>query len=274
MSRAAPRTLFMPPVRATTVLCVLLCSASASAQTGGYQPSPKRWMFELKFGPYKPAVDSEPGLTGKPYQDIFGCMEGQSCGKSWPGYQVMSQIEVDLELWQGHGALGLAATWGFFRIEGKALVLSDPGLPYDPDTNPYVRSGDKTSLNIMPFILQAVYRWDYAFRRWSVPLIPYFKGGVVWDLWWIEKADRHLARFGQDGGKAWGGTFGYQINVGLSFALDILEPSAAKKMDMELGINHTYLFAEFVHSQVRWASGDRMRLGLPYGFMVGLALEF
>ena len=38
-------------------------------------------------------------------------------------------------------------------------------MPYDPVTNPYVRSGDETSLNIMPFILQAVYRWDWAYQK-------------------------------------------------------------------------------------------------------------
>ena len=260
--------------RAVLIAWLFLASGPLFAQTVGYKATPRRWMFELKFGPYKPAVDSEGGLDGKPYQDIFGCMEGQSCNKTWPGYTVMSQIEVDLQLWQGHGSVGIGATWGFFRIEGKSLVLTDPTLPYDPETNPYVRSGDETSLNIMPFILQAVYRWDYAYRRWRVPLVPFVKAGVVWALWWVEKADRKLARFGDDGDKAWGGTFGYQVNLGLAFLLDVLEPSAARKMDQDLGINHTYLFAEFVHSQIRWASSARMRLGLPYGFMAGLALEF
>ena len=38
-----------------------------------YHPSPKHWMLELKFGPYKPNVDAEPGLSGKPYDEVFGC---------------------------------------------------------------------------------------------------------------------------------------------------------------------------------------------------------
>ena len=186
----------------------------------------------------------------------------------------MTQIELGLHLWKGHGALGLAAGWGFFRIEGKSLVLEDPEQPYDPESNPYIRAGDETTFNIMPFILQAVYRWDYAARRWRVPLVPYFKAGVVYAIWWIEKAERDIARFGADGAKARGGTFGYQINLGLAFLLDVLEPSAAKRLDSELGINHTYLFAEFVHSQVRWGSEDRMRIGMPATFLAGLALEF
>lgn len=255
------------------LLCLVSNSASAQLVESAYEPSPRRWMFELKFGPYKPNVDAEPGLSGKPYREIFACLPGSSCKKRFPGWQLMSQVELDIELWQGHGTLGLGATWGFFRISGKSLVLTDPDQPYNPESNPYIRSGDDTTFNIMPFILQVVYRWDYAARKWHVPLVPYVKGGAVYSIWWIEKADRDLARF-SSGGKARGGTFGYQVNAGLSFQIDMLEPSAAKRMDQESGINHTYIFVEFVHSQVRWARDDRIRLGVPASFMAGLAMEF
>ncbi len=238
------------------------------------EPSPRRWMLEIKFGPYKPAVDSEPGLSGEPYYDIFACPPGRSCSGRWPGTAAMSAIELDMHLWKGHGALGIAGSVGFFRIRGYSLVQEDPEQPYDPELNPWIASGDRTALNIMPLVLQAVYRWDYAARTWSVPLVPYIKAGGVYALWWIEGPDGKTARFGEGGGKARGGTFGYQINIGLALQLDFLEPGAAKTMDNELGINHSYIFCEFVHSQVRWGRGDRMHIGMPATFFAGLAIEF
>ena len=148
----------------------------------------------------------------------------------------------------------------------------DPSQPYDPETNPYVRSGDETSLSILPVVLQLVYRWDWAALSYSVPLVPYVKFGLVYAFWWIENADgvAELA----DGQSAYGGTIGYQLNAGLAIMLDFLEPSAAKTMDAELGINHSYIFCEFVHSQVRWGLSNRMYLGVPASFLAGLAFEF
>jgi hypothetical protein len=239
-----------------------------------YEYSPRWWMLEIKFGPYKPAVDSEPGLTGKPYRDVFGCPAGSSCSARWPGTDVMSQVELDFHLWKGHGTLSVGGTIGYFTVDGNALQPEDPEQPYDPENNPYVRSADETVLHYLPLVLQAVYRWDYAARRYHVPVVPYVKAGVVYAFWWIEGPDGDVTRFVAGGGKARGGTFGYQINVGLALELNFLEPSAAKRMDSEIGVNSTYLFCELVHSQVRWASEDRMRLGMPVTFLAGLSWEF
>ena len=238
------------------------------------QPSPRWWMLEFRFGPYKPAVDSESGLTGTPYRDIFECPPGESCSSTWPGASVMSGAELDLHLWKGHGALGVGASFGYFRIKGKSLTLEDPEAPFDPENNPYITSNDTTSLNIMPLVFQVVYRWDYAARTWNIPLVPYLKAGGVYAFWWVEGPNGDTARFSADGGKARGGTFGYQLNLGLALQLDFLEPGAAKRMDSELGINHSYIFCEFVHSQIRWGSGDRMHIGMPATFSAGLAMEF
>jgi hypothetical protein len=239
-----------------------------------YKPTPRWWMLEIKFGPYKPAVDQESGLSGKPYRDIFGCMPGRNCSSRYPGVEVLSNMELDFQFWKGHGSLGVGATIGYFRVTGHALKLTDPDQPYDPEDNPYVRSADETVLNYLPLVLQLVYRWDYAARHHNIPLVPYIKAGGVYAFWWIDGPDGDVARFTASSGKARGGTFGYQINVGLAFELNFLEPSTAKKMDTDMGINSVYLFCEFVHSQVRWATDKRMRLGMPATFLAGLSWEF
>ncbi len=274
------RHLLLPLLLAVAVMGTATAAAEETAgriqgyydEAYHYHPTPKHWMVELKFGPYRPNVDAEPGLSGKPYDEIFGCGPvGENCS-TWDGWQVMSQVELDYQFWQPHGSFAVAVTLGFFRITGKALVPQDPSLPPDPETNPYVRSGDETALNILPVAVQLVYRWDYAALHYSVPLVPYVKFGLAYAFWWIENAEG-IAEL-SDGAGAYGGTIGYQLNAGLAIMLDFLEPSAAKTMDAELGINHTYLFCEFLHSQVRWGLSDKMRLGVPASFLAGLAFEF
>ncbi|MFH2006515.1 MAG: MXAN_2562 family outer membrane beta-barrel protein [bacterium] len=216
-----------------------------------HKPSPQWFALEFKFGPYKPDVDSEFGGSGGPYKDIFGTK-----------LRLMSQFTFDVQFLKKHGTLGVGGTFGYFQAKGKALLES--GEP----------SGDDTTFNIMPFILQLVYRWDYTFKKWNIPLVPYIRAGFVYAFYWITDGNGDTAHFGAQGGKAHGGVWGYQINIGLAFVLDVLEPSAAKRMDTELGINHTYLFCEFVHSGLDDFGGDRIRLGMKYSLLAGLTMEF
>jgi hypothetical protein len=218
-----------------------------------YQPSPQWFAVELKFGPYKPDVDTEFGRIGGggPYRDVFGRK-----------LRLMTQLTFDVQFLKKHGTLGVGGTMGIFAAQGKALLESGE------------TSSDTTSLNVIPMILQLVYRWDYAAKRWNVPLVPYVRAGVVYAFYWITQGSGNLARFPSSGNKAHGGVWGYQINVGLAFLLDSLEPSSAKKLDSEMGVNHTYLFCEFVHSGIDDFGGDRLRLGMKYSLLAGLTAEF
>lgn len=216
-----------------------------------YEPSPQWFAVELKFGPYKPDIDSELGSGGGPYEDIFGRK-----------LRLMTQLTFDVQFLKKHGTLGVGGTMGIFTAQGKALLES--GEP----------SSDTTSINVIPMILQLVYRWDYAAKRWNVPLVPYVRAGFVYAFYWITQGSGNLARFTTSGAKAHGGVWGYQINVGLAFLLDVLEPSSAKRLDSEMGVNHTYLFCEFVHSGIDDFGGDRIRLGMKYSLLAGLTAEF
>lgn len=245
-------------MKARWILCgaLLLCfggSRTAEAQfydlNTTYKPSPQWFAVELKFGPYLPDVDTEVGSS--PYKDIFGRRLG-----------LMSQLTFDVQFLKKHGTLGVGGTIGLFTRQGDALL--DDGSS----------SSDETSLNVIPLVLQLVYRWDYAAKKWNVPLVPYVRAGIVYAFYWITQGSGKLARFANSGNKARGGIWGYQINVGLAFMLDALEPSSAKKLDSEMGVNHTYLFCEFVHSRIDDFGGDRMRLGMKYSLLAGLTAEF
>jgi len=215
-----------------------------------YEPSPQWFAVELKFGPYLPDIDSELGSGGGPYRDIFGRK-----------LRLMSQLTFDVQFLKKHGTLGVGGTIGLFTAQGKALLETGES------------SSDKTSINVIPLILQLVYRWDYAAKHWNVPLVPYVRAGLVYSFYWITQGSGKLARFAS-GGKAHGGVWGYQVNIGLALMLDVLEPGSAKKLDSEMGVNHTYLFCEFVHSGVDDFGGDRIRLGMKYTLLAGLAAEF
>lgn len=240
---------------ACLALALLALPAAARAQVGAhkeYQPSPRWFAVELKFGPYKPDVDKEFGSAAQPYRDIFG-----------KGLGVMSQATFDFEFLKKHGVLGVGGTLGFFTRSGKALLADGTA------------SGDYTDLFLMPLVLQLVYRWDYLAERWRVPIVPYVRAGIVYALWWVTAGDGNLARFGDGGKKAYGGTWGYQINAGLSLLLDLLEPGSSKRLDSETGINHFYLFAEFVHSRIdNFGASDKMRLGMNIGMLAGITVEF
>ncbi len=216
-----------------------------------YEPTPQWFAMELKFGPYLPNIDSELGDGGGPYEDIFGRK-----------LRLMTQLTFDVQFLKKHGTLGVGGTIGLFTAQGKALLES--GEP----------SSDTTSLNVVPTILQLVYRWDYAAKKWHVPLVPYIRAGIVYSFFWITQGSGKLARFPSSGEKARGGVWGYQFNIGLAFLLDVLEPSAAKRLDSEMGVNHTYLFCEFVHSGVDDFGGDSLRLGMKYSLLAGLTAEF
>ncbi len=235
--------------------CLVLTLGAGAAQAryydlhSAYEPSPQWFAVEMKFGPYMPDVDSE--TAGSPYRDIFG-----------DKLRLMSQLTFDVQFLKKHGTLGVGGTVGLFSAQGKALL--ETGEP----------SSDTTSLNVVPLVLQLVYRWDYAAKRWNIPVVPYVRAGFVYAFYWITQGSGKLARFTSSGAKAHGGIWGYQINIGLAFLLDVLEPNAAKRLDSEMGVNHTYLFCEFVHSRIDDFGGDRMRLGMKYSLLAGLTAEF
>ncbi len=248
-----------------------------------YQSS--QWFaFELKFGPYSPNIDASPGLDGHtPFADLFP----PDKGKTRPPGRLLTQVEFDFQFWhKWYGNFGIGHTLGYYRrtshsfayntIAGQQMV---PCVSNDP-TNACVRSGDQTALNIVPLSLLAVYRFDYLAERWRIPFVPYFKIGLAYYIWWIENGGGFLsiAQYtnpttgAKDSG--FGGTWGWVMNPGGAFLLDVLDPTAAKTIDSELGINHTYLFCEFHYADISgFGASGKMNLS-DMTLNAGIAFEF
>jgi hypothetical protein len=209
--------------------------------------SPRTGALEIKFGGYKPRIDTEEGLEGAPYQDTFG-----------DASMLLFELEIQRYLYQGIGSAGLGFSAGY--AEKYANTITDAG-----DT-----AEEKTALKVAPLKLNLLYKFDYPAFRWRVPLVPYGKLGLIYMPWWIEKGGE-TQELSERSGK--GGRWGYGLTVGASFLLDVLEPRLARDFDSDIGVNHSYFFAEWTYAEVNNFGSPGLVLSSRH-WMFGLALDY
>jgi hypothetical protein len=237
---------------------------ASAAQRGDYR-TPRQWAIELRFGPYAPDIDSEFSGRATPYKDLFGSKR-----------HLMSQLEFDWQFFQAFGSLAVGAVIGYYNESAKAFVLDPATGQCRPDPNSTtgacLRSGDNTTLRLIPLAALLVYRWDVAAEQWKVPLVPYAKLGLNYTFWQINDGNGDVPYY--QGGHGSGGTAGWQAAAGMSLMLDIFDPDAARGLDMETGVNHSYVFFEWNHVD---ASGLGMSKQLHVGdsrWVLGFMFEF
>lgn len=224
----------------------------------GRAESPIMWQVELKFGQYKAGIDSEFSDTSLPYKcgaadGPFECIYGS-------GGVLMGMVEVDLQFWRGVGSLAVGGTIGYALDNGTAL-----------DSTTGAKPGDETSFNVVPMQLSLVYHFDWLAIEHHVPFVPFAKAGFDYWIWWMRNSQDEIAT--ADGSDALGGTFGWHVGGGVKFLLDWLAPDMATTFDLEMGVNNSYLFAEFIYSSVDDFGSDKsLRLGDAF-WMFGLAFE-
>jgi hypothetical protein len=208
-------------------------------------------MLEARFGAYNPRVDrSVP--NGTPYADTFGDSRRYIVGLEGD-WQVLRIPHL--------GTLGPGLGWGYTRSTGYARLTSDKAKLSD----------EQTSLTIMPIYLVAVLRADVVARELHIPLVPYAKLGLGSALWWSSDGDE-TAYAGDV--KGTGISFGPQYALGGMFLLDILDRQTARDADVSLGINNSYIFAEWYVSELdAFGSNKRLNAGTNT-WAVGLAIEF
>ncbi|MCP4680550.1 MAG: hypothetical protein GY854_34710 [Deltaproteobacteria bacterium] len=249
-------------------LGILLVTLLAPAIAQAYIPSPQYGAFELKLGPYKPALDKS--LRGSPYEEFFG-----------DELMLLTQLELDWQFLHPPGfSIGVGGSVGFMQECKKSVLLDEEGAQTDEE------SADYSVLNVIPFAGLLVVRIDALADMLDVPLVPFFKIGINWYLWWILNAGNTDTIETEDNNgevidtsKARGGTLGWQVNTGLMFRLDSFDPMSARTFDNEAGVNHSYLFAEIVWAWVdRFGDDDYINLSTDTfanaTIMFGLALEF
>jgi hypothetical protein len=220
-----------------------------SDRIGTYH-SPQRFALELRFGPYRPDIDSEFGGARTPHKDFFGSNR-----------KLMSQIEFDYQFLRHVGTVAIGVGVGYFSQSGKNRT---------PDGQ---LSEDWTTLRLIPLSVSGVYRFDLLFEHFGIPLVPYGKVGLDYVIWTIANGNGDVPE-DPVGGRGRGGTLGWHAAVGLSLVLDFMDPITAQQFDVEMGVNHTHLFAELGHWDVSGLGmSNRLRVG-DTTWVGGLLFEF
>jgi len=201
------------------VIATLAClwSARASAQSDDDLvpatrdfSSPERMMLELRVGPYQPELGNI-----NAFDRLFADDDGLLLG-----------LELDVIAYRLDDLLYLngAAQIGWAKYKGAAL---------DRTTGAATR--EEAQLEIFPLSLLAVARLDAFARQLGVPFIVTGKLGYTWMHWSTETG-------GADNASGWSLGFAYAAQLALD--LDSLDQGAARVMDEEWGINHSFLFLE------------------------------
>jgi hypothetical protein len=237
------------------VAALALAQTFPSAEASSVE-SPRNMVAEIRLGSFYPWVDRPLNCTpgSCPYQSVLG------------GAMLLFEVEVERELFNKVGSASIGATLGYAEKYGHAIT---------PDAS----AGEATGLRILPMKVLASYRFDWTALRWGIPLVPYVKLGFELVHWWVMKGNG--TEVANDGLSGAGFTFGIVGAAGLAFMLDPLDPRLARDFDNEMGVNHTYLFAEYNIAEVN-GFGAKLADGATAAYldlsgrfaMFGLAFEF
>ncbi len=215
--------------------------------------SAQNFEIEVRVALYNPQVDSAPGLHGTPYAATFGSSQ---------------RFEVAMEFdWQAlriphFGTLGPGVSIGYTNSTGIAQA-ADGLLPASQET---------TSLTILPIYAVAVLRVDTLMRDFHVPFVPYAKAGFGYALW--RASNTAGTSVGPTGTLGEGHTFGTQLAAGLQFSLGVIDEHSAQQLDESTGINNTYLFAEYMMSDLTGIGQSTALYVGSNSFVFGLSFEF
>lgn len=209
--------------------------------------SPRVWNLELRFGPYRPDVDSElaeRGAPGRPYAEMFGSSR-----------HLMSQLEIDRQLVHRWGTLGVGFGAGYFKVSAAALTSDQQARS----------KGDHTALRLIPLSLSLVYRADFVPPASGIPFAPFLKAGLDAGLWSLTDSS--------DAGPSDGVTLGWHAAIGGAMYLDFIDPEAAHSLDQDSGVNHVAVFIEWGRYALDGlGAADRLHVG-DTTWLAGMMME-
>lgn len=218
-----------------------LASAQYSDEYRTRGTSPERFDWQLHIGPYTPYVGSNA------FRDIFG-------GDGGP----MLAMELDTHIVRIPyvGPLGIGVRGGWSRYRARACSVSTDGSP-DCDN----RADEKEKFVLLPVSIMATLRVDVLARELNFPLVITGKLGLD-TFFWRSRRGGSSQGSGRSLGMRWGVMFALE--------LDFIEPRAARRLDEDWGINHSYLFVELYGSLF----GTSIPMRDAFTWSAGLGLSF
>lgn len=191
------------------------------------------YAFELRFGPYNPAVDDNPDYSGAPYATAHNT-----------NAQFYFGIEFDwLPLRIPYvGIAGPAIGWGITRTSKTANIAGTD-----------IASSATDSFLIMPMHLSAVLRIDEIARRTIIPIVPYAKFGLGMGMWDISKNGEtmhYLPQGAQSSILARGISWGTHLALGGMLGLGWISGRSQASLQDSLGIQEVGAFGEWMWSNL------------------------
>lgn len=184
--------------------------------------SPEWMALELRIGPYTPQV-------GTPsFEQVFADDNG-----------LMLALELDVIAYRLPDIAYFAVGGGIGHARYSGGAFTESGG----------RADEETVFKLVPLTLLAVARVDVLARKLRIPLVLTGKLGYRWGFWWASTGGQSEDN-GNSGGLAWG--------LQAALDLDFFDMRAARVMDEEWGINHSFLFFEYYGSKT---SGDALPIG-------------
>ncbi|HVP69049.1 MAG TPA: MXAN_2562 family outer membrane beta-barrel protein [Anaeromyxobacteraceae bacterium] len=233
-------------MRRAALAALLLCAASGAraAVDRDNSTSSGRWgAFQLSFSTFAPNIDSEFTNGTQPYETVFGTTR-----------PLLVQVLFSRSVWISQvGSLDVGLGIGYWKANGTGYSASSG----------QGSQGGSTSLTILPVQLAVGYRFDVFYDQWGIPFAPYLRGAIVGDIWWT--SGQGAGSFSPYPANAQGTTWGWAGTLGLALVLDALDPSMARQMDYDTGINHTMLFFDFTRESVNnFGAGNSWQLAPSY----------
>ncbi len=196
-------------LRAVTVVAALSLALLVSSPTARAD-SPEYVSIDFGIGPYEP--DGNRAVFDQFFEDDRGPMV--TLNSLFHIYRIPYV-----------GPLGVTASVGWSRYSGRACL--DAGCSQRVD--------ETLNFDLYPLALEATLRVDVLQLEYSVPI--FLEGGV----------GAEYVRFRESKGgvrESYGGAFGLRWHGRVGLFLDVFEPRAARSLDENHGINHSYLFFE------------------------------
>jgi hypothetical protein len=200
--------------RSFVLAAVLVVAGTAST---AFAESPERAAVELAIGPY------EPNGNRTQFDQFFA-------GDRGPVFS----LDTTFYLYQipYFGPIGIRASAGWARYAGNACF----------DTGCTEVSTEDVTYHLLPLAVMASLRFDALQHHWRTPL--FLEGDIG-----LEYVRFRSSRGGVR--DTYGGELGLRWQAQVGLYLDVFEPRAARALDENQGINHTYLFFQIRGSQAK-----------------------